>query len=446
MKYQFPENFVWGIATSAYQIEGAAYEDGKGLNIWDVFTRIPGKIRNGENADVACDFYHRYEDDIKLIADLGVGAYRFSFSWARILPNGDGEVNQAGIEFYRNMLLCMKKYGLKAYATMYHWDLPYALQLKGGFGNRDIVKWFTNYAQVLLDNFGDLVDSWVTFNEPVATLVGNAIGMFAPGLADEPYARQVIHNLLVCHGATVRMFREKKPEAEIGIVVDIWKHYPAHPGNEWEEGQRKFFNEIGGFGMLLHPIFLGGYSDTYKEFLQESGIDLKIEDGDFELISEKMDFYGLNFYNCIVDDYENMEKKKREGGNYQDVLENHIDKLNDVLHMLVDEYHVDIPIIITENGYPQEGMTDLEQILDDSERIDNCTEALKVLSESIEEGIDVRGYFLWTLYDSFEWTGGYSSRYGIYYTDYDTQERIPKKSVEWYRNVVRENAVEWPAR
>lgn len=443
MRYTFPKDFMWGVATAAAQIEGAAFEGGRGPSIWDVFSRLPGKIKNDGRPDVACDSYHLYEKDVALMKEMGVKTYRFSFSWPRIIPDGSGEVNPEGIWYYKELIACLKKNGIVPNATMYHWDLPYALQVKGGFGNREIITWFKHYAEVLLDNFGEDVDLWVTFNEPIAVYVGHALGFFAPGLQDEKYARQCLHHLLVCHGEVVRMFRERNLQnAKIGIVVDVWKHYPARAGNEEDEASAVYNNEITGYGMFLHPLFLGGYSGELQKYLKEQDMEPVTEEGDFEIMRRKVDFYGLNFYNGLYDNAEELrarEKAQKEGGNYQDRPESHPEAIRDVLHMLVEKYKVDVPIYITENGLPQDAGEGREKNLDDQERIDYVKDVLSALHETMEDGIQVKGYYMWSLLDNFEWSAGYAARYGLYYTDYQTLERIPKKSAGWYRQVIAEN-------
>lgn len=375
--------------------------------------------------------------------EMGVKTYRFSFSWPRIIPDGSGEVNPEGIRYYKELIACLKKNGIVPNATMYHWDLPYALQVKGGFGNREIITWFKHYAEVLLDNFGEDVDLWVTFNEPIAVYVGHALGFFAPGLQDEKYARQCLHHLLVCHGEVVRMFRERNLQnAKIGIVVDVWKHYPARAGNEEDEASAVYNNEITGYGMFLHPLFLGGYSGELQKYLKEQDMEPVTEEGDFEIMRRKVDFYGLNFYNGLYDNAEELrarEKAQKEGGNYQDRPESHPEAIRDVLHMLVEKYKVDVPIYITENGLPQDAGEGREKNLDDQERIDYVKDVLSALHETMEDGIQVKGYYMWSLLDNFEWSAGYAARYGLYYTDYQTLERIPKKSAGWYRQVIAEN-------
>ena len=446
MKIHFPEGFTWGVATAAAQIEGGAYDDGRGLSIWDVFSGIPGAIKNGGRPDKACDSYHLAERDVEMLKELGVNSYRFSFSWSRILPDGTGKVNEAGIAYYRKLIDLLKANGIKPNATMYHWDLPYQLQLQGGFGNREIVKWFTEYAKVLLDHFGDDVDFWVTFNEPIATYVGYAAGFFAPGLHNEKYARQALHHLLLCHGEAVKLFRNYHfKKAKIGIVVDIWKHYPGRPGNEEDEALALQGNEIRGFGMFLHPLFLGGYSEPLTEYFEENGLTPKMETGDFDTMKQPLDFYGLNFYNGLYDDAEKMrqrEKARKEGGNYQDRPESHPEALRDVLHMLVEKYQVKIPIYITENGLPYDDDEGREANLHDDRRIEYVKSVLHWANQAIQDGIDLRGYYLWSLMDNFEWSAGYCARYGLYYTDYETFERTPKDSAKWYASVTRANGFE----
>ena len=442
MKYEFPEHFIWGVATAAAQIEGAAFEDGRGASIWDVFSRIPGKIVGGGIPDTTCDSYHLYEKDIALMKKMGVKSYRFSFSWSRIIPDGTGEVNPKGITYYKKLIACLKENGIIPNATIYHWDLPYALQIQGGFGNRDIIKWFTYYVGVLLDNFGEDVAIWATFNEPIATYVGYAKGFFAPGLMNEKYARQALHHLLLCHGEAVKLFREYKfPNAKIGVVVDVWKHFPAREGNAEDEALALKNNEIEGYGMFLHPLFLGGYSKELLQYFEENELMPKTEEGDFDTICQKLDFYGLNFYNGLYDNAEELRRKEEEakGGNYQDRPENHTEVLYDVLHMLIKKYEIDIPIYITENGVAQDDSEDVETMLNDQERIDYIKGVLIPLHKAMQEGIDVRGYYAWSLMDNFEWSAGFQARFGLHYTDYKTYERIPKKSAGWYAQVIAEH-------
>lgn len=448
-RLMFPEDFIWGVATAAQQVEGAAFEGGRGLSIWDVFCRLPGKVRDGQVPDITCDQYHRYAEDIQLMKKLGVQSYRFSFSWPRIIPDGDGKVNPEGIAYYKALIRELKENGIIPNATMYHWDLPYALQLKGGWGNRESIQWFTRYAKILLDHFGEDIDMWATFNEPIAVYVGYANGTFAPGLTDEKYARQALHHLLVAHGEAVRLFRSYSfPKSKIGIVVDVWHHKPARPGNPEDEAMAEKGNEIAGYGWFLHPLFLRGYSGILDRYYRENGLMPVILEGDFETIRQPLDFYGLNFYNGIIDhaDQERQRQARRAqgGGNYQDKPEQHPEAIYEVLHMLREKYKLNIPIYITENGAIQLDFGDRpkEYFLDDGGRIAYLQEVMKSLHRAIEDGIDVRGYYLWSLLDNFEWNVGTFMRYGICYTDFKSLERTPKKSAYWYQKLIAGNALE----
>lgn len=440
MEYKFPNDFIFGVATAAQQIEGAAFEDGRGLSIWDVFSRIPGKIKNNGIPDICCDSYHNIERDVNMLKELGVDAYRMSFSWSRIIPDGIGEVNQAGINYYKKLFQALKEAGIKINASIYHWDLPYALSIKGGFGNRKIIDWYKNYVDVLFDNFGADVDFWATFNEPIATYVGYAKGFFAPGLTDEKYARQCIHNLLVCHGEAVKLFRKRNfVNSKIGIVVDVWKHLPSNPNSQEDIESAIYNNEIEGYGMFLHPLFLGGYSEIYNKYLNDNNMMPQVEPGDFDVIKQDLDYYGLNFYNGLYDDVEktkNASKDEAAGGNYQDRPELHLEVLSDVFKMLVDDYKINIPIYMTENGMPQDDGAGIENNLIDDDRIEYTEEVLRLIHEAISQGINVKGYYHWSLMDNFEWSAGFAARYGLFYSDYENMKFIPKKSAKWYRDYI----------
>ncbi len=438
----FPQGFLWGTATAAAQVEGAAKEDGRGASIWDVFTHRYGL----DTPDVACDAYHRWPEDVELMKSLGIQAYRFSFSWSRILPEGTDRVNEAGIAYYKSLLAALKKAGIRACATIYHWDLPQDLQNMGGFGNRAFEDWYLEYARVLFDNFGDDVDMWITFNEPIAVYVGHALGFFAPGLRNEKYARQCLHHLLVAHGEAVKLFRSYGfANARIGITVDVWHHYPDRPDNPDDCLLARLQNETQGYGMFLTPLFLGGYSELHQRYMREKGIYPQILPGDFETIRQPLDFYGLNFYNAIYDRADckveltgdqggNFQKSAREGWDY--------DALFDVLDILKNKFQLQIPIYITENGMPGAMETpDENGIVHDLDRIEYLENILTRLARAIEAGANVRGYFLWSLLDNFEWSAGYTCRYGICRTDYETLARTPKDSARWYANVIRDNAV-----
>ncbi len=441
----FPENFKWGIATSAAQIEGAAFEDGKGAQIWDVFSRIPGKTFAGQTPDLACDYYHKYPEQLALMKELGFNSHRFSFSWSRILPEGTGRVNQKGLDFYRRAIDAMLENGLMPNATLYHWDLPQELEYRGGFLNRDIAEWFSEYAALLFRTFGDVVPVWSTFNEPIATYVGYGLGAFAPGRKSEKYGRQANHNLLLAHGSAVRCFRdifgERRGDLDltrpnIGIVVDIWHHHPARPDNAGDVKIAALENEKA-YRSYLNPILLGGYSPALLKYMADNYCLPDIQPGDFELIKQPLDFFGLNCYNRVVDSTD--PSKVREtvefsGGNYMDNgAEFYPKAIYDALHILKEEYGLSVPVFITENGTyncEEEIVTDGKGIrrVHDGTRIKYIDGFLTWLKKAIDEGIDVRGYYLWTLLDNFEWTAGNSMRFGIVHSEYGGNDTVLKDS------------------
>jgi beta-glucosidase len=450
----FPEGFKWGIATSAAQIEGAAFEDGKGAEIWDVFARTPGKVYGGQTPDIACDYYHKYPEQLAMMRGLGVDSHRFSFSWARVMPDGTGRVNQQGVDFYKRAIDEMLKLGLTPNATLYHWDLPQELEYRGGFLDRDIVNWFTEYAGFMFETFGDVVPLWSTFNEPIATYVGYGLGAFAPGRKSEKFGRQANHNLLLAHGSAVRRFRElfgeKRPELDlsrpnIGIVVDVWHHHPARPEDPRDCALAELENEKA-YRSYLNPLFKGGYTGALLKYMAESDCLPDIRPGDFELIRQPLDFFGLNCYNRVVDSVE--PGKVREtvefgGGNYMDNgAEFYPKAIYDALHNVTENFGVDVPIFITENGtYNCE-----EQIVTDADgqaRVHDVTRIrylkgfLEWLKKAIDEGIDVRGYYVWSMLDNFEWTAGDSMRFGLIRCDYGADNYIYKDSALWLREFLR---------
>ena len=448
MQYHFPENFLWGIASCAAQTEGAAFEDGKTASCWDVFCRLPGSIRGGDVMDIACDHYHLYEQDIAKMARMGIKSYRFSFSWPRILPEGTGRVNQAGIDFYHRLIRCMKSYGIRPLANLCHWDIPYALQLKGGFGNREMIRWFGEYMDVLLNNFGDEVDLWCTFNEPIGIFVGYAKGVKAPGLRDEAYGRQALHNALVCHGEAVRRFRERNiAGAKIGIIVDVWKHYPARPDSEEDRAIADYYNECDGYGMILSPLLLGKYDEKYLTYLKDHDLSLDIREGDMELIHQPLDYFGLNYYNAFfehADEVREREELKKKGHPQHMKMVHHPEMITEVLYMLVHKYQLRTPIIISESGIPEldPDHGPMEDFLNDDWRIDYLEKILQGVYQGLMAGLDIRGYYIWTFMDNFEWEAGFTMRYGLYYTDFETLERTPKKSAFWFHDVIENNGFE----
>lgn len=452
--WDFPEGFKWGIATSAAQIEGAAFEDGKGAEIWDVFARTPGKTYGGQTPDIACDYYHKYPEQLAMMRELGVNSHRFSFSWARVMPDGAGRVNQKGVDFYKRAIDEMLRLGLMPNATLYHWDLPQELEYRGGFLSRDIVNWFTEYAGFMFETFGDVVPLWSTFNEPIATYVGYGLGAFAPGRKSESFGRQANHNLMLAHGSAVRRFRElfgeKRPELDltkpnIGIVVDVWHHHPARPEDPRDCALAELENEKA-YRSYLNPLFKGGYTGALLKYMAEGDCLPDIRPGDFELMRQPLDFFGLNCYNRVVDSVE--PGKVREtvefgGGNYMDNgAEFYPKAIYDALHNVTENFGVDVPIFITENGTyncEEQVVTDADgrARVHDVTRIRYLNGFLEWLKKAIDEGIDVRGYYVWSMLDNFEWTAGDSMRFGLIRCDYGADNYIYKDSALWLREFLR---------
>ena len=441
----FPKDFMFGVATSAAQVEGAALEDGKGLNIWDVYARIPGTITDGSTPDPACDHYHNWKQDVQTMKELGVDTYRFSFSWSRILPEGTGAVNQKGLDFYKRLIDELHSKDIKPNATLYHWDLPYELERRGGWLNRDVVDWYGEYASLLFKEFGDSIPYWATINEPIATYVGYAQGWFAPGRIGEKFGRQANHHVLLAHGDAVKRFREENlKDSQIGIVVDIWHHHPLRPDNAQDCTIAELENEKA-YRSYINPIFKGCYSDALLAFMEANNCMPDIKDGDMEKIAQKLDFFGLNCYNRVVDcaDKSLLQKKKEinAGGNYMDNGNEIYPKaIYDAAKILVEDYGVDIPIIVTENGtYNCSEEIAADGKIHDAERIQYLNGFLEWIEKAIAEGIDIRGYYAWSLMDNWEWSAGYSYRFGLIHNNFETQERIWKDSAYWYQNVIRDS-------
>lgn len=443
---KFPEGFLWGVATAAPQIEGAWNLDGRGESIWDRFSHTPGKIAEGHTPEVACDHYHRYQEDINLMHSLGVKAYRFSFSWPRVLPEGTGKINPKGLAFYDRLIDGLLAAGITPNATLYHWDLPQALEERGGWPERDSVDWYLEYADLMFRSFGDRVALWATFNEPIALWVGYAAGGFAPGRTSEKLARQALHHLLVAHGSAVRNFRSFNLQGKIGIVIDIWRHHPARACAE--DLALAKYGEESSFRYFLNPLFKGGYSDYILTQLAEQNASPVILPGDFEIISTPMDFVGVNCYSRYIDSADpilaDVERRKMaEPEKFTAVnWEIYPQAIYDAVMTVKNEYSGDLPIYLTENGAAFTDVVTTDQRVHDERRIDYLRKYLGALQQAIADGADVRGYFLWSLMDNFEWTAGYTKRFGITYTDYATQERIWKDSAFWYQKVISQNGFE----
>lgn len=442
----FPKDFLWGVATSAAQIEGAAQKDGKGLSIWDVFSRIPGKTANGDLPETACNHYELYKEDVQQMKRLGLNSYRFSVSWPRILPEGKGRINDKGLDFYKRLVDELLKNDIAPNMTLYHWDLPYELQTLGGWLNRDTAKWFGEYAQLLFKEFADRVPLFATINEPIATYMGYATGLFAPGLKSEAFGKQANHNILRAHGEGVAAFRAcSSQNSQIGIVVDIWHRHPARPENEEDIAIALRENEES-YLSYLNPVLKGRYSAYLLDKMERDGTMPEIRESDLELISQPIDFFGCNCYNRVVVSAQAAEIKRameRNGGNFLETgVEYYPRCVYDAITMLREDFQLKIPIYITENGvHNANERVGADGRVHDAYRIQYVEGFLKWIHKAIEDGADVRGYYLWSLYDNFEWTAGYSYPFGILHTDYSTQNRTWKDSAYWYQKVIQENGL-----
>ena len=428
----FPPEFSWGVATSAYQIEGAAAEGGRGPSIWDTFTHQPGKVIDGSNGDVACDHYHRYAADVDLIASLHVDAYRFSISWSRVQPLGYGPWNEAGFAFYGRLLERLATHNISAHVTLYHWDLPQALQDVNGWLNRDTALHFAEYAAEVARRFGRRVASIATHNEPWCTAVlGHGNGQFAPGLADPVAALQVSHHLLLSHGLAVRAMREQDCTAKLGIVLNQWTATPAT--NSAADQAAAALEYARSVQWYMDPLFKGHYPELALQAIDRN--KLVIDENDFIIIRQPLDFLGVNYYFRSYVSAETPPRKPPAALGLTDMgWEIYPQGLTELLVGLQREYALP-PIYITENG-----MAEVDHIADgavhDTRRIDYVARHLVALQAAMAQGVDVRGYFYWSLMDNFEWNSGYAKRFGLVHVDYASQRRTLKDSALWYRAMV----------
>lgn len=447
-EYKFPNDFIWGASTASYQIEGAYNEDGKGESIWDRFTHQSGNILNGDTGDVACDHYHKFKKDVELMNKIGLDSYRFSISWPRIFPRGTGKVNQKGLDFYKRLIDELLKNDIKPVPTLYHWDLPQKLQERGGWTNRDTAKYFQEYAMRVIDEFDGLVTQWITHNEPwVASFVGHAFGQHAPGKQDYQSALQSLHHILLSHGLVVESFKEEEKEGKIGISVNLGDFQPGSDKKEdlaatWR--QDNFMNKI-----ILDPLFRAKYPKELFNFFQKNVGEVEIRDQDMSIISYPMDFLGINYYSRNIIKHaeeknilETKEVKVNDSQYTEMGWEVYPEGIYNVLERVNNEYSK-IPLYITENGAAfQDKLTENGKV-NDQNRINYLREHLKNAHEAIQDGIPLKGYYVWSIMDNFEWAYGYSKRFGLIYVDYkDNQKRYFKESAKWYREVIERNGIE----
>ncbi len=434
--HKFPHNFLWGAATASYQIEGAWNEDGKGESIWDRFSHTPGKVANGDTGDVACDHYYRYQEDIALMRRLGLNAYRFSTSWTRVLPLGAGLVNPNGLDFYDHLVDALCAANIEPFLTLHHWDYPQALYEAGGWTNRDNLHHFADYAVIVAKRLGDRVKFWTTFNEPgVIAWDGYVSGEHAPGEQDPLKAKQVAHNLMVAHGLATQALRGVDPNFEVGIVLNQWMSDAAaddpqsihHADSAWNRSETTF----------LHPIFKGYYHPEYVEY---AGGLPEIQAGDMALIAQKLDFLGVNFYSRNLYNAQG-HVEEVVGSEYTEMgWEVCAPALRRMLNKINREYSVP-PIYITENGSAFKDEVSDDGKIHDPRRLDYLKQHFIQTRLAMQDGVNVRGYMVWSLFDNFEWAEGYNKRFGIIRVDYESQKRTLKDSGVWYAEVIRKNEV-----
>jgi beta-glucosidase len=444
----FPQDFAWGCATASYQIEGAAFQDGKGRSIWDVFSHETGRILGGDTGDVACDHYHRWPEDVELMAGIGLNAYRFSISWPRILPEGTGAVEPRGLDFYDRLVDGLLAAGIEPWITLYHWDLPHALHLRGGWLNPAISDWFAEYTAVVVDALSDRVSHWMTLNEPnVYVAIGYLLGEHAPGLRlDFADGLQVAHNSLLAHGKAVQVIRARaRKSPAIGVARVGAVRVPASEAPEDVAAAREAMFSINPSSHFNHawfgdPMILGRYPDA---LLQRFGKDWpSIGPNDMETICQPLDFYGLNVYSAdgVVGAGGVTGPGAWEGvrGDWPGFTMMGWpvwpESIYWSLRFLAERYH--LPLVVTESGMANTDWLHLDGGVHDPQRIDYLARYLLQVERALQEGVDVRGYFVWSLLDNFEWARGMRLRFGLVYVDYPTQRRVLKDSAHWYRAVI----------
>ena len=437
----FPADFAWGAATSAYQIEGAASEDGKGESIWDRFAHTPGAIAGGATGDVACDHYHRWRDDLDLMASLNLTAYRFSVAWARVFPEGKGPVNAAGLDFYERLVEGLLARGVAPYLTLYHWDLPQALQERGGWVWRDTALYFADYAAALARRLGDRVGHWITLNEPrVVVTDGYVKGQKAPGLRDPALTLPVAHHLLLAHGAATQALRAELPaEARVGITLDFAAIEPATDRDRDVEAARVLDGVR--HRLYLDPLYRGAYPEETLALLATPP-DL-LRGGDLELIATPTDFLGVNYYTRRIahagpDGPTDPRLAPARGALTATGWEVYPRGLTETLRRLRDEY-APARMYITENGAAYPDVVAEDGHIHDGKRVDYLRDHIRAARDAIAEGVPLHGYFVWSLLDNFEWSHGYTPRFGVVRTDYATQARIPKDSARLLAAVAATN-------
>ena len=449
-KETFPKNFMWGTATSSYQIEGAPDSDGKGPSVWDKFSHTKGNIKNGDTGDIACDHYHLWSKDIELLNKLGVNSYRFSISWPRIFPTGEENApNQKGLDFYSRIVDTLLEYDIIPFVTLNHWDIPQGLEDKGGWTNRMMTEAFVKYCHYVSKHLGDRVKYWITHNEPwCVSHIGYIAGYKPPGIKNNwPKSLSAAHHLLLSHGMALPEIKINSRNAEAGITLNLNTSIPASPSKYDKEASWFFDNMFN--RLFLEPLYKGKYPlALFEELKKRNAIadsDLGfIKENDLDLIATKTDFLGVNYYsrgvirNEEIDESKNMPRNVKMGPITDFGWEVYPAGIYDLLIQLKNKYNVE-DIYITENGCSYSDGPNADKKIDDQRRIDYHRSHLEELKLAIRDGVNCKGYFAWSLMDNFEWAQGYSQRFGLIWVDFDTLERIPKESYFWYKNYIAEN-------
>ncbi len=441
----FPKDFIWGVSSSAYQIEGAWNEDGKGPSVWDWFSHLPGKTARGENGDTACDHYHRWKEDLDLLKNLGVGAYRFSISWSRVIPEGRGKVNQAGLDFYSRLVDGLLERGIEPYPTLYHFDLPLALHKKGGWPQRETAEAFGEYSAAVAARLGDRVTWWITLNEPmIVALLGYLTGTHAPGTRNPGSFATAAHHLLLAHGEAVRAIRSASPRpARIGIALNLSPAYPERDRDADRKAAAVF--DVLANRIALDPILRGSYPpELWRRF---GPFAPKIRAGDLKQIAEKIDFLGINYYtrHIIADRWwipfmGGMMVRPKQG-EFSPMWEIYPSGLQEIVERVWNDYKPPM-ILVTENGVPVPDAPDSAGAVDDPRRKSYLARHLQKLHGTVGKQIPVKGYFVWSLTDNFEWDLGYAMRFGLIHIDFATLKRTPKSSFHWFSEVIAQNGLE----
>jgi len=448
-KIIFPDNFIWGAATASYQIEGAWNKHGRGESTWDRFTHTPGNIKNNDTGDVADDHYRLWKKDIGLMKKIGLQAYRFSISWPRVLPAGRGKVNQKGLDFYSNLVDELLKAGITPFVTLNHWDIPQALEDEGGWAVRSTAEAFVDYTNIITKTLGDRVKNWITHNEPaVVAWMGYSTGQHAPGLKDYALGVRAAHHLLLSHGWAVPVIRRNSPNAEVGITLDIWWRIAASNSKHDMDLVRHDDGRL--VRWFADPLYGRGYpTDKIADFTKmgalPNGMDF-VRTGDMDVIAVPTDFIGLNYYsrhiyraNTPDNDPQIVFSRPKTSEHWTEMdWENHPDGLTNILGRVYFHYQP-LKIYITENGASYSTPPDEKGNVPDEHRINYLRTHFAAMHRAIQAGVPLAGYFLWSLLDNFEWSQGYSQRFGIIWVDYETQKRTLKDSAKWFKGVIKKN-------